>query len=250
MSGSLPYETTLTMQTYVQMRDATDLDFLDVFTPSTRLENELGWDMEIRNLKGVVFQFKRPKLSQRGDRHFSIRYSNQNPPRQLGVVKNYAKKYGENIAYYALPLVVEHNRLEKTLARTVFVNALEIPEHASVLHIPEDYCRDGRRRSPESISAYCSLPSDPSDKWNSSIDPSAVFGWKELYEQIEQCNIGFRIRYGGESQSDRYHDDHHYYPHDDEYDWTDYTNDELFGLTQESGPLITRFGSNEDGVLG
>ncbi|WP_276411615.1 hypothetical protein [Haloarcula halobia] len=151
MSGGIPYETTLTMQSYVQMRDKAELDFLDVFTPSTRLERELGWDMEIRNLKGVVFQFKRPKLSKDGTRRFSIRYSNQNPPRQLATVKNYAVKYGEDIAYYALPLVTEHDELEATLLRTAFVKALAIPEYTSVIHIPKQYCQDGSRNSNESI---------------------------------------------------------------------------------------------------
>ena len=54
MGGIIPYETTLIMQSYVQMRDQTNLDFLDVFTASTQLERELGWDMQIRNLKEAL----------------------------------------------------------------------------------------------------------------------------------------------------------------------------------------------------
>jgi hypothetical protein len=246
MSGGIPYETTLTMQSYVQMRDKADLDFLDVFTPSTRLERELGWDMEIRNLKGVVFQFKRPKLSKDGTRRFSIRYSNQDPPRQLVTVKNYAVKYGEDIAYYALPLVTKHDELETALLRTAFVKALAIPEYTSVIHIPKQYCQNGTRNLNESITAYCSYPWDTDTRWKESIAPSDVFGWEDLYERIERCDVGFKIRYHGESQRERYHDDHRYLPHNDEEHWTDYSTEELFGLAQESAPYITRFGSSAD----
>lgn len=250
MGDAIPYETTLTMQSYVQMRDATDLDFLDVFTPSTRLERELGWDMQLRNLKGVVFQYKRPKLSESGTRRFPVRYSGQDPPRQLATVKNYAKKYGENTAYYAFPLVAEHNELDSTLKRTAFVKALEIPDFASVIHVPVGYCSNGRRQSSEPLEVHCSDPLDTSNSWTDSIDSAAVLGWAELYEQIKNCTLGFKIRYRGDTWVERYHDDHRYFPHDDEAHWDDYPTAELFGLTQESGPLVTRFGSDNDEVFG
>lgn len=249
MGDAIPYETTLTMQSYVQMRDATGLDFLDVFTPSTRLESELGWDMEIRNLKGLVFQYKRPKLSKGGVRRFSVRYSNQDPPRQLDTVKNYAKKYGEDVAYYALPLVTEHDELGGTLDRTAFVKVLAIPDQASVIQIPQGYCRDGRRRQRSSLDVHCSYPFDTSHSWTASIGPSDVLGWKDLYENIEECESGFKIRYHGESWRDNYHDEHRYFPHDDENHWQNYTLEEHFGLTKEAGPLITRLGTNEDATF-
>jgi len=246
MSDAIPYETTLTMQSYVQMRDATELDFLDVFHPSTRLESELGWDMEIRNLKGLVFQYKRPKLSKGGVRRFSVRYSKQDPPRQLDTVKNYAKKYGEDIAYYALPLVTEHEELGETLDRTAFVKALAIPDHATVIHIPQGYCRDGRCRQRSSLDVHCSYPFNTNQSWTESIGPSDVLGWKDLYENIEECESGFKIRYNGESWRGDYHDDHQYFPHSDEVQREDYTLEELFGLTKEAGPIISRFGTNDD----
>lgn len=245
MGDAIPYETTLTMQSYVQMRDATGLDFLDVFTPSTRLESELGWDMEIRNLKGVVFQYKRPKLSTGGVRRFSVRYSHQDPPRQLDTVKNYATKFGEDIAYYALPLVTDHDELEETLNRTAFVKALAIPDHASVIHIPQGYCQDGRRQQRQPLEVHCSYPFDTNHNWMASINPSNVLGWKDLYENIKRCESGFKIRYHGESWKEHYHDDHRYFPHDDETHWDNYTVEKLFGLTKEAGPLVTRFGSDD-----
>jgi len=250
MSDSIPFETTLTLQSYVQMRDAAGLDFLDAFMPSTNLERELGWDMGIRNLKGVVFQYKRPKLSKNGDRRFSVRYSNQEPPRQLDQMKNWNLGYGSDLAYYALPLVTEHDDLDKTLMRTVFVYACAIPKRASVIHIPETYCKDGRRQSTEALSVYCSDPSDTSNNLIGSIDASDVYGWEDLYDELTQCNAGFKIRYQGKSYQDRYHDDHRYYPHRDEAYRADYTHDERFGLTRENARYVTRFGSDEDGTFG
>lgn len=249
MAESIPYESTLTMQTYVQMRDQSDLDFLDVFTPSTNLERELGWDMEIRNLKGVVFQYKRPKLSANGNRRFRVRYSDHDPPRQLDQMKNYAEKYGEDIAYYGLPLVVEHDDLEATLDRMVFVNAREIPDEASVIHIPEDYCRSGRLQSTDSLEIYCSDPDDTDNSRDEYLDSDYSYGWNELYDGITNCNIGFQIRSQGSSQDDDYHDDHQYYPREDNLDRRGFSRDELFGLGRDTGRYITRFGSDDDAAF-
>lgn len=249
MAESIPYESTLTMQTYVQMRDQSGLDFLDVFTPSTNLERELGWDMEIRNLKGVVFQYKRPKLSANGNRRFSIRYSDHDPPRQLDQMKNYAVMYGDDIAYYALPLVVEHDDLEFTLDRMVFLNARVIPDAASVIHIPEDYCRNGRLQSTDSLEVYCSDPENTENSWDKYIDSDYSYGWKELYDGIAACSIGFQIRAHGESREETYHDEHQYYPKEDNLDRRPFSQAERFGLGQGTGRYITRFGSDDDAAF-
>jgi hypothetical protein len=132
MDNPTPYESTLTMQSYMQMREHTELDFLDVFTPSTNLERELGWDMQIRNLKGVVFQYKRPKISKDGTRRFSVRYSDQKSPRQLDQMKNWALKFNGDLSYYALPLVSQHDSLNQILMRTTFIHATAIPDDASI----------------------------------------------------------------------------------------------------------------------
>lgn len=249
MAESTPYESTLTMQSYVQMRDHTDLDFLDVFTPSTNLERELGWDMQIKNLKGVVFQYKRPKVSKGGSRRFSVRYSGQDNPRQLDQMKNWDKRFSGNLSYYALPLVSEHDSLNKTLMRTTFIQATAIPDDASVIHIPKGYCADGKRQSHKPLEVYCSTPSDTDNNWTSSINAADIYGWEELYKKIIGCKIGFKIRYEGESWEDQYHDDHQYYPKRDNTYWGEYTPEELLGLGKERGPYITRFGSDKDGAF-
>jgi hypothetical protein len=206
--------------------------------------------MQIRNLKGVVFQFKRAKVSNDGTRRFSIRYSDTTPPRQLDTVRNYAKKFGHSIAYYALPLVTDHSNLNQTLERTAFINALAIPDDASVIHIPESYCSGHQRQQNDSLYVHCSDPSNTSNTWSNSIEPSAVFGWDELFERITACDAGFKIRYRGQSHRGRYHEDHQYFPQNEELHWTNYDRDRLFGLTKESAPVVTRFGSDTDEIFG
>ena len=243
MSEFTPYESTLTMQSYVQMRDSTGLDFLDVFIPSTNLERELGWDMQIRNLKGVVFQYKRPKLSKDGSRRFSVRYSDQDYPRQLDQMKMWDKVFRRNLSYYALPLVSEHESLDKTLMRTAFINATAIPDEASVIHIPKDYCYGGSRQSRDSLEVYCSTPSNTDNNWTEKIDATDVYGWDNLYDEILRCNIGFKIRYRGDSWQERYYDN----PNRD--DQGEYIREERLGLGKERAPYVTRFGSDDDGAF-
>jgi hypothetical protein len=225
------------------MRDHTDLDFLDVFTPSANLERELGWDMQIRNLKGVVFQYKRPKISKNGSRRFSVRYSDQDYPRQLDQMKNWDKRFNGDPAYYALPLISEHGSLDETLMRTLFVHATAIPDNTSVIHIPEDYCYDGKRQSRESLEVYCSTPGNTDNNWTNVISVANVYGWKKLYKKIKECKIGFKIRYQNESWRDQY------YPNWDETRSEGYTQEERLGLGKERGPYVTRFGSGDDSVF-
>lgn len=249
MSRPTPYESTLTMQSYVQMRDHTDLDFLDVFTPSTNLERELGWDMQIRNLKGVVFQYKRPKLSKDGSHRFYIRYSDQEYPRQLDQMKKWNEGFTPNSSYYVLPLVSEHGAIDKTLMRTAFIDATVIPNYASVIHVPEDYCSDGSRQSRDPLEVYCSVPSNTDNNWTEKINATAVYGWNELYKDITDCNIGFKIRSQGNSLKHNY-----YHPEErrlslEDINLKNCTLKELLGLQKEQGAYITRFGSDDDGTF-
>ena len=110
--------------------------------------------------------------------------------------------------YYALPLVIGHDDLESTLDRMVFVNARAIPDETSVINIPEDYCRGGKRESTDSLDVYCSEPTDTGSNWMEQISASQIYGWEELYADLTACNIGFQIRYHGESRGDIYHDEH------------------------------------------
>ncbi|WP_128081476.1 hypothetical protein [Haloferax sp. ATB1] len=98
-----PLESELMMSIYTQIgQDFADgVDYLDAFVPSGVEESELGFDIQIPYLKGIAFQFKRPKDS--NPRRFSIRYSRQSPPRQLDRMKNWALKFGDFASFYALP---------------------------------------------------------------------------------------------------------------------------------------------------
>ena len=253
MEGRTPFEITLMLRSHTQMRDVcrNRISKFDSFAPSANLEGELGFDLEIRNLKGTVFQYKRPHERSK-TRSFTIRYSGERKDslRQLKVLKNYNKRFGGDAAFYAMPLLTEHSDLQETLQRTAFVKARVIPDDASVLHIPPDYCENGRQKSNKSIRAYCSPPDDPTSTHRDVyIDSSHVYGWWNLYEGILDCNLGFRIRWERDDQEEsnsyrsNYHHDHDYYYKDDNEIFDQKT---LFGLGKQTGRVITRFGDDSD----
>jgi hypothetical protein len=255
METEIPFEITLMLRSHMQMRDVCRHRFstFDSFAPSANMEGELGFDLPIRNLKGTVYQYKRPKKTANG-RSFRIRYSQARKRKlpQLKVLKNFDKKYGPDIAFYALPLVTEHSELNHTLQQTVFVEARAIPNKASVLHVPTGYCEGGRLTSNDSIRVYCSHPQNPvTDYWNDQIDPSHIYGWWDLYEAILDCSLGFRIRWAIDSGDEeaksyrtKYHDDHDYFSRRDNVQERDFKT--IFGLGQQSGRVIARFGDNSD----
>mgnify|MGYP000209315261 CR=1 FL=1 len=256
MNEPTPFEITLTLRTHTQMHDICTkrFDRFDSFAPSTNLEGELGFDFQIRNLKGVVFQFKRPKPSKSGTHRFQVRYSNESQPRQLQRVKNYARKFGEGTAYYALPLVKEHSGLDQALAKTAFVKATGIPEDASIVHIPPDYCEGGRRKSNSAIDVYCSDPDNTSNNRDRRVSSNEIYGWWDLYERLIDCQAGFRIRWAldnddGESVSyqQEYHDDRQYLGQKRENEYL--TVEDVLGLRTQSGPVIARFGSDTDSAF-
>ena len=129
-----------------------------VFVPSGVEESALGFDMQIQDLKGIAMQFKRPENST--PRKFRVRYSNQDPPRQLDRMRNWELKFGPNAAFYALPLVVDHDDITETLDRTVFIPASSIDELASIIRVPDSYIEGGEQVGGGSVTTYCSHPND------------------------------------------------------------------------------------------
>ncbi len=240
-----PLESELMMTAYSQLgQDLSDhISHLDAFVPSGIEENDLGFDIQIPYLKGLVFQFKRPKPDD--PRRFTLRYSEQRPPRQLDNMRNWETKYGPSAAFYALPLVVDHDDLGKTLQKTAFVPASEFDSWASVARVPADYIEQGERVQDEPVDIYCSDPYDTSDSYTDSIDHSKVMGWKDLKEGIKDCPVGFRMRWQDDPYTNQYHDDHVWYP-DSERDW-DYEDMEFDNLfIGRQGPTLTRIGAEEE----
>lgn len=239
----LEYELMMTSYTQLGQEFSDDVDHLDAFVPSGVEENQLGFDLQIPYLKGIAFQFKRPKND--SPRRFSVRYSNQDPPRQLDRMRNWELMFGPRAAFYALPLVVSHDDLSKTLRRTVYVPASVIDTRASVIRIPEGYVEDGELRSSSPIEVYCSRPSDTSDNHTTTIAAADVFGWKGLKKAIWGCLAGFRMRWNGESVFEDYDDEYYWYPRpDDNLDEDPLevsTRAERF--VEARAPILTRIGA-------
>lgn len=240
-----PLEYELMMSTYTQIgQDFSDqVDHLDAFVPSGVEENELGFDMQIPYLKGVAFQFKRPKG---GDpRRFSLRYSNQDPPRQLDRMRNWELKFGPNAAFYALPLVVEHDSLAETLRRTAFIAASKIDPMASIVRLPSNLIQNGKREPGQSIDVYCSHPNNPRNNRTENIRATEVLGWEGLKEKLRECTAGFRLRWNEASCFDQYHDDHDWYPRqrDDEFAPNVEPTVHADRFVEARSPLLTRIGS-------
>jgi hypothetical protein len=239
----LEYELMMTSYTQLGREFSDDVDHLDAFVPSGIEENQLGFDIQVPYLKGIAFQFKRPKNA--SPRRFRVRYSNQDPPRQLDRMQNWELKFGPNAAFYALPLVTAHENLSQTLHRTIFIPASAIHPRASVIRIPERYVEDGEITSRSSIEVYCSHPNETSRSFTTSIAAADVYGWNELKEAIQACESGFKMRWDGSSCYKNYHDDHRWYPRPDD-NWDEElpkvsTHAERF--VEARAPLLTRLGT-------
>lgn len=239
-----PIEYELMMSAYTQIgRDLADsTSHLDAYVPSGAEENDLGFDIQIPYLKGIVFQFKRPK----GDdpRRFGVRYSEQDPPRQLDRMLNWGLKFGDHAAYYAFPLVVNHDDLSETLHRTAFIPATEIHPMASVVRVPEGYIQNGEQQGHATVTVYCSDPDNTSQNCTRDIAPSAVVGWKGLKRRISQCDAGFRMRWANDPYYNQYHDGHLWYPREnDEIAQSDVSRASRF--IESRSPMFTRIGSSD-----
>lgn len=235
-----PLESELMMTTYTQLgRDLSDhVDHLDVFVPSGIEESELGFDIQLPNLKGLVLQFKRPYED--SPRRFYIRYSNQNPPRQLDRMRNWELLFGPNAAYYSFPLVITHDDLGETLQNIAFLRASELDSDASVVRIPGDYIVDGYCVGTDPIEIYCSDPNDTSVNRTTTIPSDAVLGWLDLKKAVGNCTAAFRMRRGGESYYYQYMDDYKWYPKEQP-DIQIESMSEWF--VEAGGPFFTRLGT-------
>jgi hypothetical protein len=113
--------------------------------PTRRKENILGYDVDVRELLGVVFQFKRPSEIQA-----------RTHPTQLPKPTNAAipVRFETNIeqwitlisgfnlseAFYAIPPVLDGSDLYKSLKQTVFVDIYGVLPQTSLLYTVPDGC--------------------------------------------------------------------------------------------------------------
>jgi hypothetical protein len=241
----LEYELMMTSYTQLGREFSDDVDHIDAFVPLGIEESELGFDIQIPYLKGIAFQFKRPKSG--SPRRFRVRYSDQDPPRQLDRMRNWELKFGPNAAFYALPLVVDHGELSETLHRTEYIPASSTDEKASVIRVPDGYIKTGEVSSTSPIEVYCSSPIDSSRSYTHEIPAADVLGWKGFKRAIETCEAGFKMRWDNTSRFEQYHDDHGWFPRQEKNFDVNIEQIEVSThadrFVEARAPLLTRIGS-------
>jgi hypothetical protein len=162
-------------------------------------------------------------------------------------MRNWELKFGPNAAFYALPLVVDHGELSETLHRTVYIPASSIDEKASVIKVPDGYVKTGEVSSTSPIEVYCSSPIDSSRSYTHEIPAADALGWKGLKRAIETCEAGFKMRWGNISRFEQYHDDHEWFPRQEENLDVSIEQIEVSThaerLVEARAPLLTRIGS-------
>lgn len=176
---SIPSENTLTVNATHQMLSDLEGPFetLSVLSPSRRMENVLGYDVNLPRLKAVVFQYKRPyTVMSDTSRRFQ---TNQDQWRTL------ISLCDEGEAFFTFPEIVDVVDLEESLERTVFIDVHGIQRDTSLVYIPRDACIKGR---PSGIGAK--IRGGPRYR----VPDRYVYNWSDLRRGVERCNIGLRIK--------------------------------------------------------
>lgn len=113
--------------------------------PTRRKENILGYDVDVRDLLGVVFQFKRPSSIQA--RTFPTQLpkptSTRTPVRFEANIEQWItliSGFDLGEAFYAIPPVLEGGGLHQALEQTVFVDVYGVLPQTSLLYTVPDGC--------------------------------------------------------------------------------------------------------------
>lgn len=177
-----PSENTLTVNATHHMLSDLESYFqtLSVLSPSRKMENILGYDVNLPLLKSVVFQYKRPYTVQNDSkRRFSI---NQDQWRTL------ISLYDRGQAFFTFPEVVDHSNLDRTLRRTIFIDVYAFRRNTSLAYIPKNACKSNKLGN---------LKAKAKNGNKYSINSKMVYTWADLVDKITQCEIGLKIREEG-----------------------------------------------------
>jgi len=136
-----PFEKSLTLNATSQMLERTKppYDSTAAVAPSSRLENALGYDVELPFLKSVYLQFKRPYILKYRYSPFSFHTDH---PGQLETLADLAELLPRTV-FYTLPLVEEDAGLDKTLENTLFVKVESLKQNTSRIRVYRDYSLRG-----------------------------------------------------------------------------------------------------------
>lgn len=138
---STPFEKSLTLNATSQMLELTKppYDSTAAVAPSSRLENALGYDVELPFLKSVYLQFKRPYILNYRHSPFSFHTDH---PGQLQTLRELADVIPRTV-FYSLPLVETDSDLDETLEKTLFIKVECLKADTSRIRIYRDYSRRG-----------------------------------------------------------------------------------------------------------
>jgi hypothetical protein len=113
--------------------------------PTRREENVLGYDVDVRELLGVVFQFKRPSAIRARTHPTQLPKptSTATPVRFETNIEQWSTLvagFGPTQSFHAIPPVLDGGDLYQALNRTVFVDVYGVLPQTSLLYIVPDGC--------------------------------------------------------------------------------------------------------------
>lgn len=182
-----PSENTLTVNNTHQMLSHFEKSgpggfrHLVAFSPSRQWEKLRGYDIKLPTAKSAVYQYKRPKIPEKGSvksaqRRFSI---NQDQWETL------TDLFDPGQAFFALPITLDEQRLPDCLDRTVFVDVHGILPNTSLVYASSNGAGGG------TVNDFLVGKINNGRKY--PIVPSYVYGWIDLSRGIDDCSIGLRI---------------------------------------------------------
>ncbi|MFP9061716.1 hypothetical protein ACLI4R_14450 [Natrialbaceae archaeon A-chndr2] len=187
--NSLTLNTTHQMLRYFEDNNKTRFKHLVAFSPTRKWENVSGYDVHIPFLKTTVFQYKRPKVPDNGkpvsnlERRFSL-----NADQWLTLLL----LFDRGQAFFTLPDVMRNDDLTHSLKSTVFVDVYGVLPDTSLAYVNRNSMQT---TFSSSVSLLKTTPPQGKIRNGSKyrFHPNHVYDWREMYDGINNCNLGLRL---------------------------------------------------------
>ena len=140
-----PSENAIVINTMSQLSRSvsTKFDTSAVLAPTRREEKIRGYDVDVRDLLGLVLQFKRPSVVKAMRRPSKI----SKPAARFHVdtdqLLTLRSGFGVKEAFFVLSPLHDSDSLHEALERSVFVDVYGLPANTSLLYTPCDCCTSG-----------------------------------------------------------------------------------------------------------
>jgi hypothetical protein len=178
-----PSENTLTVNATHQMLSDLENSFqtLAVLSPSRKMENVLGYDVQLPLQKSVVFQYKRPYTAKTDNkRRFKM---------DKGQWRTLVSIYSRGEAFFTFPTVIDPSDLNATLENTVFVDVHGLKYNTSLVYVPQN--PSGASKTPRVEAKIRNGRKYP-------VFSKHIYTWSDLVDEISECRIGVRFRDNGD----------------------------------------------------